>query len=56
MGADTQADVTQAESRLQRAHSSLSEAEDALRVAYATYSRLTGIYTVGRLDVVPMPA
>lgn len=55
MGADTQADVTQAESRLQRAHSSLSEAEDALRVAYATYSRLTGIYTVGRLDVVPMP-
>lgn len=56
MGADTQADVTQAESRLQRAHSSLSEAEDALRVAYATYSRLTGIYTVGKLDVVPMPA
>lgn len=55
MGADTQADVTQAESRLQRARSSLSEAEDALRVAYATYSRLTGIYTVGRLDAVPMP-
>lgn len=47
MGADTQADVTQAESRLQRARSSLAEAEDALRVAYATYSRLTGIYTVG---------
>ena len=56
MGADTQADVTQAESRLQRAHSALAEAEDALRVAYATYSRLTGIYTVGKLDAVPMPA
>ena len=55
MGADTQADVTQAESRLQRARSSLAEAEDALRVAYATYSRLTGIYTVGQLDAVPMP-
>ena len=55
-GADTQADVTQAESRLQRAHSALAEAEDALRVAYATYSRLTGIYTVGKLDAVPMPA
>ena len=36
MGADTQADVTQAESRLQRARSSLAEAEDALRVAYST--------------------
>lgn len=56
MGADTQADVTQAESRLQRAHSALAEAEDALRVAYATYSRLTGIYTVGKLDAEPMPA
>ena len=56
MGADTQADVTQAESRLQRAHSALAEAEDALRVAYATYSRLTGIYTGGKLDAVPMPA
>ncbi|WP_337617760.1 TolC family protein, partial [Desulfovibrio sp.] len=56
MGADTQADVTQAESRLQRAHSALAEAEDALRVAYATYSRLTGIYTVGKLDAVPMLA
>ena len=33
MGADTQADVTQAESRLQRARSSQAEAEDALRVA-----------------------
>ena len=55
MGADTQADVTQAESRLQRARSSLAEAEDALRVAYSTYSRLTGIYTVGSLDAVPMP-
>ena len=55
MGADTQADVTQAESCLQRAHSALAEAEDALRVAYATYSRLTGIYTVGKLDAVPMP-
>ena len=54
-GADTQADVTQAESRLQRARSSLAEAEDTLRVAYATYSRLTGIYTVGQLDAVPMP-
>lgn len=56
MGAGIQADVTQAESRLQRAHSALAEAEDALRVAYATYSRLTGIYTVGKLDAVPMLA
>ena len=44
MGADTQADVTQAESCLQRAHSALAEAEDALRVAYATYEDVRHVF------------
>lgn len=55
LGADTQADVTQAESRLQRALSSLADAQDKLRVAYATYARLTGIDPVTSLEKVAMP-
>lgn len=55
LGADTQADVTQAESRLQRALSSLADAEDKLRVACSTYARLTGIDPVTSLEKVDMP-
>lgn len=55
LGADTQADVTQAESRLQRALSSLADAQDKLRVAAATYARLTGIDPVTSLEKVAMP-
>lgn len=54
LGADTAADVTQAQSRLQRALSSLSEVKAALRVAEETYARLTGL-TPGRLQEVTMP-
>jgi adhesin transport system outer membrane protein len=54
LGADTAVDVTQAESRLQRALSSLSEAKAALRVAEDTYLRLTGISPNG-LAPVTMP-
>jgi adhesin transport system outer membrane protein len=43
MGADTQADVSQARSRLSRAMSTLSEAKAALLVAEDAYSRLTGL-------------
>ncbi|MCR5814533.1 MAG: TolC family outer membrane protein [Desulfovibrio sp.] len=42
-GADTEADVTQTQSRLARAESSLSEAKAALLVAEHTYTRLTGL-------------
>ena len=42
-GADTEADVTQTQSRLARAESSLSEAKAALHVAEYTYTRLTGL-------------
>lgn len=55
MGADTEADVTQAQSRLSRALSSLSEAQANLLVAEDTYSRLTGMAPPSRLDAVPMP-
>ncbi|MBQ9452702.1 MAG: TolC family outer membrane protein [Desulfovibrio sp.] len=55
LGADTAADVTQAQSRLQRALSSLSEAKAALRVAEDTYTRLTGMPASSRLDPVTMP-
>lgn len=55
MGADTGADVTQAQSRLSRALSSLSEAQANLLVAEDTYSRLTGMAPPSRLDAVPMP-
>ena len=53
-GADTAADVTQAQSRLARAQSSLSEAKAALRVAEETYTRLTGM-SPDHLDAVTMP-
>ncbi|MCR4666008.1 MAG: TolC family protein [Desulfovibrio sp.] len=43
LGADTEADVTQTQSRLSRAESSLSEAKAALMVAEHTYKRLTGL-------------
>ncbi|MBQ7585610.1 MAG: TolC family protein, partial [Desulfovibrionaceae bacterium] len=43
LGADTEADVTQTQSRLARAESSLSEAKAALIVAEHTYKRLTGL-------------
>ncbi|WP_374288844.1 TolC family protein [Desulfovibrio desulfuricans] len=55
VGADTAADVTQAQSRLQRALSSLSEAKAALRVAEETYVRLTGLPAASRLQPVSMP-
>lgn len=55
LGADTAADVTQAQSRLQRALSSLSEAKAALRVAESTYTRLTGMPAAVRLRPVPLP-
>jgi adhesin transport system outer membrane protein len=43
LGADTQADVSQARSRLSRAMSTLSEAKAALLVAEDAYTRLTGL-------------
>ena len=55
VGADTQADFTQAQSRYQRALSSLEEQKDALRVAEDTYTRLTGLPATDRLKEVPMP-
>ena len=55
LGADTAADVTQAQSRLQRAYSSLSEARAALLVAEETYSRLTGLPAASRLQPISMP-
>ncbi|MTJ93439.1 MAG: type I secretion protein TolC [Desulfovibrio sp.] len=55
LGADTAADVTQAQSRLQRAYSSLSEAKAALLVAEETYARLTGLPAASRLQTVSMP-
>ena len=42
-GADNMANVTQTQSRLERAESSLSEAKAALIVAEHTYTRLTGL-------------
>ena len=55
LGADTAADVTQAQSRLQRAYSSLSEAKAALLVAEETYARLTGLPAASRLQPISMP-
>lgn len=54
-GADTEADVSQAQSRLARALSSLSEAQAALIVAEDTYTRLTGLPPAGNMQEVPMP-
>ena len=55
LGADPAADVTQAQSRLQRALSSLSEAKASLLVAEETYTRLTGLPAASRLQTVTMP-
>ena len=54
LGADTEADVTQTQSRLARAESSLSEATAALLVAEHTYKRLTGLDPIV-LSPVTMP-
>lgn len=55
LGADTEADVSQAQSRLQRALSSLSEAQASLLVAEDTYRRLTGLPPSDKLVPVEMP-
>ncbi len=55
LGADTEADVSQAQSRLARALSSLSEAQAALLVAEDTYARLTGMAPSQHLQPVKMP-
>lgn len=55
LGVDTGADVSQAESRLQRALSSLSEAKSSLVIAEDTYSRLTGQPPASIMAQVPMP-
>lgn len=55
LGADTAADVSQAQSRLSRALSSLSEAKASLLVAEETYTRLTGMQAYGKLMPVTMP-
>lgn len=55
LGVDTDADVTQASSRLARAESSLSEAKAALKIAEDTYTRLTGLPAHGKLKPITMP-
>lgn len=55
LGADTGSDVSQAQSRLMRALSNLSEAQAALLVAEDTYTRLTGMPPAARLQPVAMP-
>lgn len=55
MGADTEADVSQAQSRLSRALASLSEAQANLVVAEDTYTRLTGLNPANNLQQVEMP-
>lgn len=54
-GADTEADVSQAQSRLARALSSEAEAQAALIVAEDTYTRLTGLPPAANMQEVPMP-
>ena len=55
LGADTAADVSQAQSRLSRALSSLSEARAALLVAEDAYVRLTGMPAAAQMAPVDMP-
>ena len=56
-GVDTMADVSQAQSRLARAKSTLSDAEKNLRIGEDTYTRLTKHRLAGvTLAPVPMPA
>lgn len=54
-GADTQADVTQAASRLDRARVYLASAQNNLQRAEITYERLTGMPAVSALEGAPMP-
>lgn len=57
-GADTLADVSKAESRLQRAYTSLVEAQAGLRNGQDTYTRLTNLQDYNRLQLVtdaPLP-
>ncbi|MDE5833213.1 MAG: TolC family protein, partial [Desulfovibrio sp.] len=54
-GADTEADVSQAQSRLSRALSSLSEAQANLLIAEDTYTRLTGLPPAVKMAPVEMP-
>lgn len=53
-GADTEADVSQAQSRLARALASEADAQAALIVAEDTYARLTGLPPVASMEEVPM--
>lgn len=55
MGVDTEADVSQAQSRLSRALSSLSEAQANLVVAEDTYTRLTGLPPAKNMAEVEQP-
>ena len=55
LGADTEADVSQAQSRLQRALSSLAEAQANLLIAEDTYRRLTNMLATPKLEPVNMP-
>ena len=54
LGADTEADVTQTQSRLARAESSCAEAKAALMSAEHTYRRLTGL-DPAKLKPITMP-
>lgn len=56
MGADTVADVSQAEGRLSRALSSLEDARTKLLQGDATYRRLTGMPVPPELEPVSLPA
>ena len=55
VGADTKADESQAQSRYQRAMSTLEEYKDNLRVAEDTFTRLTGLPASAPLEPVSMP-
>jgi len=55
-GADTAADVSQAESRLARAQSSLVEARASLLEGEDTFYRLTGLLPIDALAPVPLPS
>lgn len=55
MGADTMADVTQAQSRLARAQSSLADAHANLVIAQDTYARLTGVLPGKNIQDVGLP-
>lgn len=56
LGADTMADVNQAESRLARAQSTLVEVRASLREGEETYHRLTGMRPTEAMEEVPPPS